>query len=57
MPNPIAVTVSHAPCLNCAKALVEAGVKTVSFLKPYRLTEGIEYLDMNGVLAISLTGE
>ncbi len=57
MPNPVAVSVSHAPCLNCAIALVEAGVQTVTYLKPYRLTAGINYLDHMGVLLFSTTGE
>jgi deoxycytidylate deaminase len=57
MPNPMAVSVSHAPCLDCAKRLVEAGVNTVTYLKPYRLTEGIEYLDQHGVLVFSTLGE
>jgi deoxycytidylate deaminase len=57
MPNPMAVSVSHAPCIACAKRLVEAGVRTVTFLKPYRLTAGIEYLDQQGVLVFSALGE
>lgn len=57
MPNPVSVTVSHAPCENCAKALIEAGVVTVVFSKPYRLKEGVELLQRNGVHVISATGE
>lgn len=44
MPNPEVVVVSHSPCINCAKALVDAGVESVYYVKQYRLTEGIEYL-------------
>jgi deoxycytidylate deaminase len=50
MPNPVTVMVSHAPCLNCAKALVKAGVQAVYYMKPYRLKDGLEYLYENGVL-------
>lgn len=57
MPNPVAVSVSHAPCIDCAKKLVSAGVRTVTYLKPYRRTEGIEYLDQQGVLVFSALGE
>jgi deoxycytidylate deaminase len=49
MPNPRSVMVSHSPCINCAKELVKAGVIAVSYLKPYRLIEGIQYLEANGV--------
>jgi len=44
MPNPRYVTVSLSPCLNCAKALVEAGVESVRYHTAYRLTDGIDYL-------------
>lgn len=49
MPNPVMMVVSHAPCLHCAKAIVNAGVRIVTYFKPYRLTDGIEYLTSNGV--------
>ena len=49
LPNPEIVLVSHSPCLNCAKALVQANVKKVRYHIPYRLTEGIEYLKEQGV--------
>jgi deoxycytidylate deaminase len=57
MPKPVVVSVSHAPCLECAKALVNAGVEVVTYLKPYRLKDGVEHLDQNGVLVFSCTGE
>lgn len=49
LPNPITVFVTHAPCINCAKLLVEAGVQKVFYLKTYRLAEGVEYLKKYGV--------
>ena len=53
MPNPGVVIVSHSPCLDCAKALVEAEVKYVEYHLPYRLTEGIDYLVSKGVKVLS----
>lgn len=50
MPHPYAVFVSHSPCLDCAKALVAAGVVMVKYLKPYRSADGIRYLHENGVI-------
>jgi len=44
MSNPRYVVLSLSPCINCAKALVEAEVETVEYYQEYRLTEGIEYL-------------
>lgn len=57
MPNPVAVSVSHAPCINCAKLLVVSGVQSVTYLKPYRLTDGVDYLLEHGVLVFSALGE
>lgn len=41
--------VTHACCLRCAHEVVDAGVSTVYYRHPYRCTEGIEYLQKNGV--------
>lgn len=43
------VYVTDACCLNCAKELVKAGVKEVFYVRPYRITDGLEYLSSNGV--------
>ncbi len=52
MPNPTSMAVSHSPCLNCAKALVKAGVKLVTYVEEYRIRDGIDYLKNNGVHVI-----
>lgn len=49
MQNPLKVYVSHSPCINCAKSLVEAGVEFVAYIEPYRKQDGIEYLKENNV--------
>jgi deoxycytidylate deaminase len=54
MPNPHTVTLSHSPCLTCARALVFAGVKKVMFLKEYRNTDGIQCLLDNHVAVMNL---
>jgi len=54
MPHPVSVSVSHSPCLGCARRLVNAGVKTVSFLKAYRISDGVKYLKENGVEVIEV---
>lgn len=43
------VYVTLAPCLECAKLLVRAGVSEVNFIESYRQTCGIDYLIKNGV--------
>jgi deoxycytidylate deaminase len=49
MCDPVEVHVTHSPCLNCAKLLVDAGVKKVRYLEEYRIKDGITYLDLAGV--------
>lgn len=41
--------VTDAPCLSCAKYIVESGIKTVYFSRPYRVMDGLEWLTSNGV--------
>lgn len=38
------VYLTLSPCLECSKLLVRAKVKRVVYLKPYRKTDGINYL-------------
>ena len=54
MPHPEQVYITHSPCLDCAKALVEAGVKQVHYLEEYRILDGVNYLRENGVIAEQL---
>lgn len=49
MRNPERVILTHSPCLECAKKLVDAGVKRVDYAIPYRLHKGIEYLGSHDV--------
>src|SRR5690606_10677028 len=41
--------VTLAPCLNCAKLIINAGIKRVVYGEPYRENKGIELLDMAGI--------
>jgi dCMP deaminase len=36
--------VTHAPCLDCAKIIYQAGIKEVYYKHSYRETSGIEFL-------------
>jgi dCMP deaminase len=44
--------VTHAPCLDCAKLIYQAGIKTVFYKQTYRCTEGLEFLRESGVEVI-----
>lgn len=50
MPNPQKVWVSHAPCIECAKALADSGIKIVEYESEYRIPDGVNYLIKTGIL-------
>lgn len=42
--------VTHFPCLNCTKALIQAGIKKISYKNDYRVDEyAVELLERNNV--------
>nr|WP_300003633.1 deaminase [Tissierella sp.] len=42
--------VTHFPCLNCTKALIQAGIKKIYFQNDYRIDEyAMELLNVNGI--------
>lgn len=38
------ICITHSPCLNCAKLIVQSGIKTVIYHEEYRLKDGIDFL-------------
>lgn len=45
---------THAPCLNCARVIINAGIKRVIYLVPYRLTAGVELLRQAGLDVVDI---
>lgn len=41
--------ITHAPCIHCAKAIYQAGIKEVHYVHDYRETSGIDFLNQAGV--------
>ena len=41
--------VTASPCLDCAKLIIQAGIKRVVFDEFYRITDGIDLLARAGV--------
>jgi dCMP deaminase len=41
--------VTHAPCIHCAKAIYQSGIKNVFYREAYRDTKGLEFLEQGGV--------
>ncbi len=51
------VYVTASPCIECAKLIVQAGIKRVVYSEEYHLRDGIELLQHAGVEVLFLEGE
>ena len=41
--------ITHAPCMECAKGIYQAGIKTVYYENDYRNRDGIEFLKKSNI--------
>lgn len=46
--------VTDAPCIECSKLIIQAGIKKVFYSRQYRLTDGIELLERAGIEVVNL---
>ena len=46
--------VTASPCIECAKLIVQAGIKRVIYSEKYRLTDGIDLLERAGVEVVHI---
>ena len=46
--------VTAAPCLECAKLIIQAGISRVVYNETYRITDGLELLERAGVKCIHI---
>lgn len=49
--------VTDSPCMECAKLIIQAGIKRVVFSRMYRITDGLDLLRKAGVEVIHLPEE
>ncbi len=47
--------VTTAPCLECAKLIIQAGIKRLVYRDNYRITDGLDLLERAGVETVNLT--
>lgn len=47
---------SLSPCINCAKVIVNSGIKEVKFLEKYRNEDGIRFLQKSGITVVDMGG-
>lgn len=48
--NGATLYVTSSPCIECAKLIIQAGIKRVVFGEIYRLTDGIELMKRAGII-------
>jgi dCMP deaminase len=48
------IFVTHAPCIDCAKGIYQAGIKEVYYKHVYRSDAGLEFLKKCGIHAIQV---
>ena len=48
------IYITASPCIECAKLIIQAGIKRVVYGEKYRLTDGIELLERAGIEVIFL---
>lgn len=51
------VYVTASPCIECAKLIIQAGIKRVVYSEEYHLRDGIELLQHAGIEVLFLAGE
>ncbi len=47
--NGATIYVTDAPCVECSKLIIQAGIKRVVYTRDYRLNDGIELLERAGI--------
>ena len=52
--NGATLYVTASPCIECAKLIIQAGIKRVVYGEKYRLTDGIDLLERAGVETVFL---
>jgi len=50
------IYVTHFPCLNCTKAIIQSGIRTIYYLDDYRLDDyALELMKVNNIETVKLT--
>ena len=46
--------VTHQPCMECAKLIYQSGIKAVYYAHPYRLNDGLDFLQKSNINVIKV---
>lgn len=52
--NGATLYVTAAPCMECAKLIIQSGIRRVVYVESYRLSDGIELLERAGIEVIQI---
>ena len=47
--------VTTSPCIECAKLIIQSGIKKVVYCEPYRIDDGIRLLERAGIEVLQLS--
>ena len=47
--------ITDSPCLDCAKLIIQAGIKRVVYGDEYRITDGIKLLEKAGIKIVKIS--
>ena len=53
--NGATMYVTASPCIECAKLIIQAGIKRVVYSEKYRLEDGIELLKRAGIEVVFIS--
>lgn len=53
--NGATMYVTASPCIECAKLIIQAGIKRVVYSEKYRLEDGIELLERSGIEVVFIS--
>ena len=56
-PDGSTIYITASPCIECAKLIIQAGIKRVVYGEQYRLTDGIDLLKRAGIETIYINPE
>ena len=49
--------ITASPCMDCAKLIIQSGIKRIVFADEYRMTEGLNLLSKAGIEIVKITPE
>ena len=55
--NQCIMIITHSPCFECSKLIIQSGIKKVLYETEYRLTEGLDFLRECGVEVERIYGQ